>query len=241
MPTFSAGDPGYKHRNESFATKVKRFFPSKVLSTLLYEPMGAEAEYFRQKNLGTIVECVDNSYVGSGAPSLTTVPNGGVVGNFYYRTDTPGTAGQRIYVCTVSGTSTAIGTWVEITSGLNYAAPASGGSYSVALSTVPTAVAGANAGATPPAPTVVANSTDTKGGVTFGTGTAPAAGNEVQINFGAAYAVIPSVVITAANAATAALQPYLASTATGNFVVGFGVAPAASQANTVYAVNFRVN
>jgi hypothetical protein len=47
---------------------------------------------------------------GSGAP---TTPNGNnpTAGDYYFRTDTPGTANQRIYVCTVGG---ATPTWVGI-------------------------------------------------------------------------------------------------------------------------------
>lgn len=114
MPTYSSGDPGYKHRNEFFANIVKKFFPAKALSTLLYDPMGAEAEYHRQRNLGTIKEHSAISWVGSGVPANATVPNGGTAGDFYYRTDTPGTANQRIYICTVSGTPGAIGTFVAL-------------------------------------------------------------------------------------------------------------------------------
>lgn len=112
MATFSTGDPGYKHTSENFAKRVRKFFPTKTLASLLYDPMGAEAEFNRQKNLGNIVECFDNAFVGSGVPSLTNCPTGGAVGNYYFRTDTPATATQRIYVCTVAGTSAALGTWV---------------------------------------------------------------------------------------------------------------------------------
>lgn len=112
MATFSKGDAGYKHASENFAKRLLRFFPTKTLAGYLYDPMGAEAEFNRQKNIGNIVECFDNSFVGSGAPALATVPTGGAVGNFYFRTDTPGTVSQRIYVCTVAGTSAALGTWV---------------------------------------------------------------------------------------------------------------------------------
>lgn len=49
-------------------------------------------------------------YIGSGAP---TTPNGvnPTAGDYYLRTDTPGTANQRLYVCTVGG---ATPTWVGI-------------------------------------------------------------------------------------------------------------------------------
>lgn len=37
---------------------------------------------------------------GSGAPTI-----GGGAGSFYFRTDTPSTGNQRIYVCTTAGTA----------------------------------------------------------------------------------------------------------------------------------------
>lgn len=116
MPsTFTQADPPYKHRSEFFANKVRRWLPSRSKSDLIYDNgVGAEGHYYRQKNLGNIPELADISWTGSGAPSLTTIPTGGTAGEFYFRTDTPGTANQRIYVCTVSGTTAAIGTFVAL-------------------------------------------------------------------------------------------------------------------------------
>lgn len=113
--TFKSGDAGYKHTSENFAKRVLRFFPTKKLEQLLYDPMGSEAEFNRQKNLGVIKECFDNNWVGSGAPSLTNVPTGGNAGEYYFRTDTPGTANQRIYICTVGTGNGTLGTWVALT------------------------------------------------------------------------------------------------------------------------------
>lgn len=49
---------------------------------------------------------------GSGAPSNPTgVSTGPTAGDLYFRTDTPGTANQRIYICTVGGGTP---TWVGI-------------------------------------------------------------------------------------------------------------------------------
>ena len=45
---------------------------------------------------------------GTGAPTIA-----GTAGDFFFRTDTPTTADQRIYVCTVSGAAGAA-TWVGI-------------------------------------------------------------------------------------------------------------------------------
>lgn len=103
----------------------------------------------------------------------------------------------------------------------------------------PTAAAGANAGTTPPAPVVSAASRDQRGSLTFGTGTAPAAGAQAVLTFANAYPAAPFVTITPLNAATAALQPYVSATAAGSFTVSFGVAPAASQANTVYSLAWQ--
>jgi hypothetical protein len=103
------------------------------------------------------------------------------------------------------------------------------------------AAAGANAGTTPPAPVLTwPGANDIRGTVTFGTGTVPAAGAQAVITFGKVYDVAPTVVICPANAATAALQPYITATGTGGFTVALGLAPAASQANTVYAVSYFV-
>ena len=101
------------------------------------------------------------------------------------------------------------------------------------------AAMGAGAGTTPPAP-VVGTSNDTRGLITFGTGATPAAGNVLTINFGRAFDTAPGVVISPANAATAALQPYVASVSTTQAVIGFGVAPAASQSNATYAIQYQV-
>ena len=49
-------------------------------------------------------------YGGTGAPSSTTVGTASV-GDLYLRKDTPSTANQRLYVCTVAGTP---GTWTAI-------------------------------------------------------------------------------------------------------------------------------
>lgn len=50
------------------------------------------------------------TYSGTGAPSASTVGTA-AVGDRYLRRDTPGTAGQRLYRCTVAGSP---GTWVAV-------------------------------------------------------------------------------------------------------------------------------
>jgi hypothetical protein len=164
-------DPGYKHNNEYFANMIKKHIPARVLAELIMSPMGAEAEYWRLVNIGTIPDALGN-----------------------FRANTP------------------------------------------------TAAAGANAGTSPPVPVVSTNSKDFAGNITFGTGTTPAAGSYVTVTFGGgAYATAPFVSLTPSNAATAPLQPYVVSVSTTAFVIGLAVTGAASQANTVYSVAFRVN
>lgn len=108
MPQFNASDPAYKHVIEYFTNKIMRFIPTRTLAETIYQR--PEEEYMRLVNLGTIKE--PSFYVGSGVPALATVPNGGRVNDYYFRSDALGVAGTRIYVCTVAGSSTAIGTWV---------------------------------------------------------------------------------------------------------------------------------
>lgn len=100
------------------------------------------------------------------------------------------------------------------------------------------AAAGANAGASPPAP-VVTRATDLSGTCTFGTGTLPAAGAQVVVTFASAYANAPSVVIVPNNSLTAALTLYVTILA-GSFTVNCVNAPAASQGNTTYSFTYQV-
>lgn len=106
--------------------------------------------------------------------------------------------------------------------------------------TAPGAAAGSNAGTSPPAPVVTAGANDLRGNITFGTGTTPAAGNEVVVTFGTAFSTAPTVIVAPANVATAALQIAAISVTTTGFTLACNTAPAASQANTVYAFNYWV-
>ena len=111
------------------------------------------------------------------------------------------------------------------------------------IGTAPTAAAGANAGTAPPAPVVTAGATDTRGNITFGTGTTPAAGAQVVVTFnaGSAYPVIPvGIMFNALNTATQALGLYVTSITTTGFTLSCTTAPAASQANTIYSFNYLV-
>ncbi len=104
----------------------------------------------------------------------------------------------------------------------------------------PTAAAGANAGGSPPAPFVYSDSTDQRGYVSTGTGTLPTAGSQVVVTFHTPYANPPYVMITAHNAAAAALVPYLVDTQTTTFTIGLALPPAASQGNMTYDFDYLV-
>lgn len=105
----------------------------------------------------------------------------------------------------------------------------------------PGAAAGSNAGTSPPAPVVIAGSLDTRGQITFGTGTSPAAGNQAVITFGMAFTAAPVIVLTPANAATAALQIHAVSVTTTGFTLATQGAPAASQGNGTYSFFYAVH
>lgn len=100
-----------------------------------------------------------------------------------------------------------------------------------------TAVAGSAAGGSPPVP-IFTGCTDQRGVITFGTGTAPSAGAMVVITFGAAWGATPILSIDAGNGPTALLSPYSTGTSTTGVTIALAVAPAASQANTIYSVSF---
>lgn len=101
----------------------------------------------------------------------------------------------------------------------------------------PSAAAAAGAGTSPPAPTL-SNASDNRGSVNWGTGTSPAAGPQVTVTFAQPKPGTPTVTLTPANSATAALQPYLASVSSTAFTVGLATAPAASQAAGTYSVAY---
>lgn len=104
----------------------------------------------------------------------------------------------------------------------------------------PTAAAAASAGTSPPSPVLGANSTDTKGSVTFGTGSgSPGTAGYVTITFSAAFPRTPVVVPVATNQATAVKQPYVQAVSTTAVTFGLAVAGAASQANTVYGLAWQ--
>lgn len=104
----------------------------------------------------------------------------------------------------------------------------------------PTAAAGANNGTSPPAPVVAGTAKATRGSVTFGSGSSPAAGAQCVVTFpgGGFSGAVPTVAIVARNAATAALGLYVSAVTGAGFTVASTSAPAASQAATVFAVDF---
>ena len=108
---------------------------------------------------------------------------------------------------------------------------------------VPGAAAGANAGTSPPVPVVTAGATNVRGNITFGTGTTPAAGAQVVVTFATAYpaGTVPLVQLTWGNNGSTALgAPAATAVSATGFTVNCQTAPAASQANTTYSVNYTV-
>lgn len=82
----------------------------------------------------------------------------------------------------------------------------------------------------------LANTTDVAGKITIATGTGPAAGAQTIITFNLGYNVAPIATLTPMNAASAAIQAYVTTTAT-TMTISFGVAPAAS---TTYEFFYHV-
>lgn len=100
---------------------------------------------------------------------------------------------------------------------------------------VSTALAGSTG-----APTFVAGSSDMLGGVKFGSGTAPAAGQIMfHVTFSTQYNNAPMVLLTPNNNDTRLLGLYVVRTASG-FDVYAGNAPAASQPATQFEVTYMV-
>lgn len=100
-----------------------------------------------------------------------------------------------------------------------------------------TAAAGANAGTTPPAPVV--DGTTSRGNVTWGSGSTPAAGAQVAITYGVADLYqVPRVTLTPRNPATFDLGLIVTGTAKTGFTISTKNAPTASQANTVYSADW---
>lgn len=106
----------------------------------------------------------------------------------------------------------------------------------------PTAAAGANNGTSPPAPVVATSAYDARGNITFGSGSTPAAGAQLVVtnNTGVAAEIqgTPVVLVVPKNTATQALGLYVSAVSATGFTVSTTSAPTASQANTVYSVDY---
>lgn len=110
--------------------------------------------------------------------------------------------------------------------------------YANATTGTPTLAAGANAGTTPPTPTLDAGGTDLKGRVRFGTGATPAIGVMVTVTFSNTLTAVPTVQVTlsAQNGST----PFVSNVTATGFSFGMLTAPTASQAVGTYAFNYAV-
>lgn len=100
------------------------------------------------------------------------------------------------------------------------------------------------AGTSPPTPALAATTMgDHSGSLTFGTGTTPAAGQMVRVTPHQTRP-ISRVLLTAGNAATAALGLYVTKNVSGSNITSFDIcaanAPADSQPVTTYALDFAV-
>ena len=80
--------------------------------------------------------------------------------------------------------------------------------------------------------------TDMGGTAQWGTGSSPAAGTQVRVTFTSAYTNPPTVILSPANAATAALHPFVTQVTIGYMDIQVAIAPAATQPADTYAVNW---
>ena len=90
------------------------------------------------------------------------------------------------------------------------------------------------AGTSARAPTVIAGPDNRSGQVTFGSGSSPSTGTQVEVTFGTPFAVTPTVMLTPANGPTAGLLCAVESVSETGFNLVTGNAPAAGTANTKY-------
>lgn len=170
-----------------------------------------------------------------------------------------GDAWAPAYHLNINGTSTVVttgGNTFDTTAGsvsvAAYPASGSGGSHVIgdhiaghftSVPGLPTVAAGANNGTTPPGPTLTdPGSTDMKGQGFFGSGTGPAAGQQVTVTFKRAFALAPAVMVVAGNPATATLfaSGLTINVSTTSFSIVTTIAPAASQANGTYQFFYMV-
>lgn len=112
------------------------------------------------------------------------------------------------------------------------------GGHLLSTGTAPGVAAGANNGTSPPAPVVAGTATDSRGSLTFGSGSTPAAGAQVVVTFATAFASAPVVVVSAGNDATAVLTLSATSVSASGFTLTTHTAPTGSQGATTYAFSW---
>jgi hypothetical protein len=112
----------------------------------------------------------------------------------------------------------------------------------VAGGTQVTATTMAGLGSAAPAMIVTTGSTDARGSVTFGTGTAPTSGNQFQVVYATAYGAAPyvGISVSATSGSLGTSGPYVSVTATTSFTVATATTLGASAANTVYGITYWV-
>lgn len=142
--------------------------------------------------------------------------------------------------CLINGAMTGSITPYSGTSAGTYNYTRTSNRYCVTGASVPTPAAGANNGGAPPAPTASGSSNGSKGVISFGSGTTPAAGEQVTVTYSdtTGYVVAPVVVPIALNAATQELGLYISESSATKFVVSCSKAPAASQTTGKYQFSY---
>lgn len=139
------------------------------------------------------------------------------------------TAGVATDIINFTGTADQIYLWANI--GLR--------NHTAFSATSPSVAVGAGAGTAPPTP--VRTGGDVYGTVTWGTGTGPTTGAQWTLTFAMPFTVTGArILLSCGNAATWAIQPYVSASSNTTFTISCGVAPTASQANTVYKVDYFV-
>jgi hypothetical protein len=96
------------------------------------------------------------------------------------------------------------------------------------------------AGTNPPAIVLDPDSNDRRGRLTFGTGTAPAAGIIAWVTFSRPFRKTPVITLAAKNYATTQLNPFVQSESNTSFAITAGTTPGVSQPNTTYSIEYVV-
>lgn len=118
------------------------------------------------------------------------------------------------------------------------------GTIAAGASTGAPSIAGtANLGTGAPSPTLTSGSNASRGRIEFGTGTSPAAGGLVTLTFPSgsfASGVTPRVMLTHESFLSTTFPLYVSAISDTAVTIGFGTAPAASQAAGTYKVAYQV-